>query len=183
MAGSFCSGCDKRDVNLFLDLDHPSLPFGFKIGKIVKYTGPNSDQLVLVLGKNLARMVRPKNHGDQANLTTKSPDAYRRLVPRKWIAHQSLVNGISAEEMRTPRNKSKLMPGPRDPLDSFVPTPAQFQFFAPLAKQLVLPSDVATLQNEDLFVPCSQPQFRIPGSSLRQAKGLDDAAFFLPKKL
>jgi hypothetical protein len=54
----FYAGYDKRDVNLFLDLDHPSLPFGFKIGKIVKYTGPNSDQLDLVLGKNLARMLR-----------------------------------------------------------------------------------------------------------------------------
>ena len=30
------------------------------------------------------------------------------------LAYQSLVNEISAEEMRTPRNKSKLMPGPRD---------------------------------------------------------------------
>jgi hypothetical protein len=30
------------------------------------------------------------------------------------LAYQSLVYEISAEEMRTPRNKSKLMPGPRD---------------------------------------------------------------------
>jgi hypothetical protein len=30
------------------------------------------------------------------------------------LAYQPLVNEISAEEMRTPRNKSKLMPGPRD---------------------------------------------------------------------
>jgi hypothetical protein len=34
------------------------LPFGFKIGKIVKYTGPNSDQLDLVLAKSLARLLR-----------------------------------------------------------------------------------------------------------------------------
>jgi hypothetical protein len=30
------------------------------------------------------------------------------------LAYQSFVNEISAEEMRTPRNKSKLMPGHRD---------------------------------------------------------------------
>jgi hypothetical protein len=30
------------------------------------------------------------------------------------LAYQSLVNEISVEEMRTPRNKSKLMPGTRD---------------------------------------------------------------------
>jgi len=30
------------------------------------------------------------------------------------MAYQSLVNEISAEEVRTPRNKSKLTPGSRD---------------------------------------------------------------------
>jgi len=30
------------------------------------------------------------------------------------LAYRSLVNEISAEEMRTPRNKSKFMPGPCD---------------------------------------------------------------------
>jgi hypothetical protein len=38
--------------------DHPTLPFGFEIGKIVKYAGLNSDQLDLILGKNLARLLR-----------------------------------------------------------------------------------------------------------------------------
>jgi len=33
----------------------PDLPFGFEIGKIVKNAGLNSDQLDLILGKNLAR--------------------------------------------------------------------------------------------------------------------------------
>ena len=51
-------GCDQRDATLFLDLDHPTLPFGLEIGKIVKYAGLNSDQLDLILGKNLARLLR-----------------------------------------------------------------------------------------------------------------------------
>jgi uncharacterized protein len=38
--------------------DHPTLPFGFEIGKIVKYAGLNSDQLDLILGKNLTRLLR-----------------------------------------------------------------------------------------------------------------------------
>ena len=38
--------------------DHPILPFGFEIGKIVKYAGLNSDQLDLILGKNLVRLLR-----------------------------------------------------------------------------------------------------------------------------
>jgi hypothetical protein len=38
--------------------DYPTLPFGFEIGKIVKYAGLNSDQLDLILGKNLARRLR-----------------------------------------------------------------------------------------------------------------------------
>src|SRR4029077_8940486 len=48
----------KGDANLFLDADQPILPFGFEIGKIVKYAGLNSDQLDLILGKNLARLLR-----------------------------------------------------------------------------------------------------------------------------
>jgi len=46
-------GCDRRDVR-----DHPTLPFGFGIGRIVKYAGLNSDQLDFILGKNLARLLR-----------------------------------------------------------------------------------------------------------------------------
>jgi hypothetical protein len=68
--------------------DYPTLPFGLDVGKIVKYAGLNSDQLDLILGENLARLlrieprtVRPENHGHRANLTKKS----RRLVPRKWV--------------------------------------------------------------------------------------------------
>jgi hypothetical protein len=38
--------------------DHPILPFDFQIGKIVKYAGLNSDQLDLILGKNLASLLR-----------------------------------------------------------------------------------------------------------------------------
>jgi predicted TIM-barrel fold metal-dependent hydrolase len=38
--------------------DHPTLPFGFELGKVVKYAGLNSDQLDLILGKNLARLLR-----------------------------------------------------------------------------------------------------------------------------
>jgi hypothetical protein len=34
------------------------LPFGLEVGKIVKYAGLNSDQLDLILGKNLARLLR-----------------------------------------------------------------------------------------------------------------------------
>jgi hypothetical protein len=41
-----------------LTSDHPTLPFGFEIGKIGKYAGLNSDQLDLILGKNLARLLR-----------------------------------------------------------------------------------------------------------------------------
>ena len=52
------TGRDKRDANLFLISDQPTLPFGFEIGKIVKYAGLNSDHLDLILGKNLARLLR-----------------------------------------------------------------------------------------------------------------------------
>jgi len=37
--------------------DHPTLPIGFELGKIVKYAGLNSDQLDLLLGKNLMRLL------------------------------------------------------------------------------------------------------------------------------
>src|SRR5438132_13618144 len=101
-------------------------PFGFEIGKIVKYASLNSDQLDLILRKT-SRVCSssspnrpPRNHGHHANLTTKNPDAHRRLVPRKWIGLSvTRGNEISAEEMRT-RNKSKLMPGTRDALRSRV---------------------------------------------------------------
>jgi hypothetical protein len=82
----------KETQTFFLTSDHPTLPFGFEIGKIVKYAGLNSDQLNLILGEkprapapHLAQIVRRENHGHHANLTAKNPDAYRRLVPRKWI--------------------------------------------------------------------------------------------------
>jgi hypothetical protein len=41
-----------------LTSDYPTLPFGFEIGKIVKYAGLNFDLLDLILGKNLARLLR-----------------------------------------------------------------------------------------------------------------------------
>jgi uncharacterized protein len=37
--------------------DHPTQPFGFEIGKIVKYANLTSEQLDLILGKNLARLL------------------------------------------------------------------------------------------------------------------------------
>jgi len=108
-------GCDKKGRS-----DHPRLPFGFEIGKIVKYAGRDSDQLNLILGKNLARLLRiqPKpseNRGHHANLTTKSPDAYRRLVARKWIGLSVAREwDFGAEKVSTPRISQKLMPGPHD---------------------------------------------------------------------
>jgi len=38
--------------------DHPTLPFGFELGKIVKYAHLNSDQLDLILGWNLVCLLR-----------------------------------------------------------------------------------------------------------------------------
>jgi predicted TIM-barrel fold metal-dependent hydrolase len=37
--------------------DHPTQPFGFELGKIVKYANLDSAQLDLILGKNLARLL------------------------------------------------------------------------------------------------------------------------------
>jgi hypothetical protein len=51
-------GAIRGDANLFTTSNHPTLPFGFEIGKIVKNAGLNSDQLDLILGKNLARLLR-----------------------------------------------------------------------------------------------------------------------------
>jgi hypothetical protein len=87
-------------------LDHPTLPFGFEISKIIKYAGLNSDQLDLILGENLARLLRIELK-PSAPKTMDSAEKMDRL-------NQSLVNEILAEEMGTPRNKSKLVPGPRD---------------------------------------------------------------------
>ena len=62
-------GCDKRDATLFLDLDYSTLPFGFEIGKIVKYAGHNSDQLDLIIekisraGAASSQAVRAKDYG------------------------------------------------------------------------------------------------------------------------
>jgi len=49
------------------------LPFGLEIGKIVKYASLNSDQLDLILGKNLARLLRIKP----------KPSARKRWTSRK----------------------------------------------------------------------------------------------------
>jgi len=38
--------------------DHPTQPFGFELGKIVKYANLNSEQLDLILGRNLARLLK-----------------------------------------------------------------------------------------------------------------------------
>lgn len=56
--------------------DHPTLPIGFELGKVVTYAGLNSDQLDLILGKNLAPAVHrgetvgAENYGHHANFTT-----------------------------------------------------------------------------------------------------------------
>jgi len=50
-------------------LDHPTLPFGFEIGKIVKYASHNSDQLDLIVekisraGAASSQAVRAKDYG------------------------------------------------------------------------------------------------------------------------
>jgi hypothetical protein len=54
---SFVQSAIKGTQTFFLT-DQPTLRFGFGIGKIVKYAGLNSDQLNLILGKNLARLLR-----------------------------------------------------------------------------------------------------------------------------
>jgi hypothetical protein len=51
-------GAIKVTQTFFLTSDHPTLPFGFEIGKIVKYADVDSDQLDLILEKNLARLLR-----------------------------------------------------------------------------------------------------------------------------
>jgi len=51
-------GAIKRTPTFFLASDHPTLPFGFEIGKSVKYANLNSDQLDLILGQNLARLLK-----------------------------------------------------------------------------------------------------------------------------
>ena len=48
----------KATTTFFLTSDHPTLPCGFEIGKIVKYAGLNSDQVNLILGKTLTRPLR-----------------------------------------------------------------------------------------------------------------------------
>jgi hypothetical protein len=70
--------CDRRDALLVR----------FEVAKIVKSAGRNFNQLDLILGKNLARLIRiePKpsvrKTMDITYLTMKSFDAYRRLLPR-----------------------------------------------------------------------------------------------------
>jgi predicted TIM-barrel fold metal-dependent hydrolase len=52
--------------------DHPFIPFGFEIGKVAKYAGLAPEQLRLVLGENLARVlgVTPRREGrKKAELT------------------------------------------------------------------------------------------------------------------
>ena len=75
-------GRDKRDANLFLTSAHPTLSFDFEIGKIVKYAGLNSDQLDLIFGKNLARLLRiePNRPPRKPWTSRKSDDEKSRYV-------------------------------------------------------------------------------------------------------
>jgi hypothetical protein len=91
-------GVIKGTQIFFLTSGQPTLPFGFEIGKIVKYAGLNFNQLDLIRGEKLARLLRiepkpsaPKTPGHHANLTTKSPDAYRRFGGEKmdWLISHS----------------------------------------------------------------------------------------------
>jgi hypothetical protein len=86
-------------------LDHPTLRLVSRSARSSN-TRLNSDQLDLILGKNLARLLRIELK-PSAPKTMDSAEKMDRL-------NQSLVNEILAEEMGTPRNKSKLVPGPRD---------------------------------------------------------------------
>jgi hypothetical protein len=95
-------GAIKGTVTLFLSSDHPTLPFGFEIGKVVKYAGFDPPEKPRA-STHRGQTVRPENHGHHANLATKSLDVYDRLVPRKWIG----VNEISAEEMKVAAKQVK----------------------------------------------------------------------------
>ena len=70
----------------------PEIAVRFRDRQYRQIRGPNSDQLDLILGKkprapapHRAQTVRSENHRHDVNLTARSPDAYRRLVPKKWI--------------------------------------------------------------------------------------------------
>ena len=67
------------------------MPFGFEIGKIVKYAGLNSDQLDLILGKNLARLlsIEPKR---SAPKTIDIKQIRLRKVPMR-------ISSVGAEKM------------------------------------------------------------------------------------
>ena len=51
-------GCDKRGRQPFYHFRPADIAVRFEIGKIVKNAALNSDQLDLILGKNLARLLR-----------------------------------------------------------------------------------------------------------------------------
>jgi hypothetical protein len=51
-------GCDKRDANVFLDFGSPDIAVRFQDRQDCQIRGLNSDQLDLILGKNLARLLR-----------------------------------------------------------------------------------------------------------------------------
>ena len=53
-------GAIKGTPTFFLTSDHQTLPFGFEIGKIVKYAGLNCNQLDLILGKKPRAPAPPK---------------------------------------------------------------------------------------------------------------------------
>src|SRR5262249_1334692 len=107
----------KKGRQPFFTSDHAALPFGFEIGKFVKYAGLNSHQLDLLLGKtSCANSASSPNHPLQKPWTSRKSDAEKSryispVAAEKRVAYQSLVDEISVEEMRTPRNKSKFMPG------------------------------------------------------------------------
>src|SRR5262249_16887418 len=108
----------KKGRQPFFTSDHAALPFGFEIGKFVKYAGLNSHQLDLLLGKtSCANSASSPNHPLQKPWTSRKSDAEKSryispVAAEKRVAYQSLVDEISVEEMRKPRNKSKFNAGP-----------------------------------------------------------------------
>ena len=95
-------GAIKRTLTFFLTLDDPTLPFDFEIGKIVKHAPQFRSAQFNPREKPRAPAPHrpPRKPWTSRKSDCEKSDAYRRLVPTKWIG----VDEISAGEIRTPRN-------------------------------------------------------------------------------
>jgi hypothetical protein len=148
-------------LDLLSILPTATQPFGFELGKIVKYASLNSDQLVLILGRNLARLLNTEPQPQRlplwtlCNLTNRASFEFREIKIRWDLLDLPMASDhdrflVTTKPSRVRHDKIRFREVPEPPR-----TPHHRLKQASDIQFRSLPAEVCTPNSATLFLPRS----------------------------